>query len=106
MTIGITLILNLTLFLTLTHPGSQVTPSYMQGMSCENKFMKNLFRPERVKELMVEKSTLHHVFQEFSKGRWRIRREIGPVTFFKIFLRRNDIQWQMSTHRTFLYYWA
>ena len=59
---------------------------------------------------MVETlSTLHHVFEEFSKGRGRITPQIGPLTFLKIFVLRM-IYSGRSQHSepsyAILYYWG
>ena len=62
------------------------------------------------KEVMAETLfTLRHVFEEFSKGRGRIRPHIGPLTFLEIFL-LEMVYSGRSQHSepsyAILYYWG
>ena len=62
---------------------------------------------------MAETSTLHHVFEEFSKGRGRIKPQIGPLTFLKVFVlemiysgRSQHSEPSYAIFNTSLYYWG
>ena len=58
-------------------------------------------------------STLHHAFEEFSKGRGRMRPQIDPPTFKKIFIlemiysgRSQHDEPSYAIFNTSLYYWG